>query len=69
MKYKSHLSYLMRLSWEVQRTKKFDRARSLRSAWAIMLTEDITTFHLTRKYRSERDQGKVNVQELSLFNQ
>lgn len=65
----SHLSYLMRLSWEVQRAKKFNRSRSLRSAWAIMLTEEITIFHLVRKYHSERNRGKVNLNELSLFNQ
>ena len=69
MKQTSRLSYLMRLSWEVQRAKKFNRSRSLRSAWAIMLTEEITVFHLVRKYRSERNPGKVNVNELSLFNQ
>jgi hypothetical protein len=67
MEYTSRLSYLMRLSWEVQRTKKFDRSRSLRSAWAIILTEEITVFHLVRKYRSERNPVKVNSNELSLF--
>lgn len=62
------LANLMRLSWEVQRAKKFNRSRSLRSAWAILLTEEITVFHLVRKHRSERTRDKVNVNELSLFN-
>ncbi|MGC4039108.1 MAG: hypothetical protein QM764_24330 [Chitinophagaceae bacterium] len=47
MQHTTRLSNLMRLSWEVQRTKKFDRSRSLRSAWAIMLTEEITVFHFS----------------------
>lgn len=69
MKHTTRLAHLMRLSWEVQRAKKFDRSRSLRSAWAIMLTEEITVFHLVRKHRSERNPDKVNTNELSLFNQ
>lgn len=68
MEHTTRLSNLMRLSWEVQRAKKFGRSRSLRSAWAIMLTEEITVFHLVRKHRSERNPDKVNVNELSLFN-
>lgn len=44
MEHTTRLGDLMRLSWEVQRTKKFDRSRSLRSAWAIILTEEIMVF-------------------------
>lgn len=69
MEHTKRLSRLMRLSWEVQRTKKFNRSRSLRSAWAIMLTEDITVFHLVRRYRSDHQPGKINMNELTLFNQ
>lgn len=68
MKHSKLLAHLMRLSWEVQRTKKFNRSRSLRSAWAIVLTEDITVFHLVRKHRSERNPEKVDSKELALFN-
>lgn len=69
MEHTTRLSNLMRLSWEVQRVKKFDRSRSLRSAWAIILTEEITVFHLVRRHRSERNPDKVNTKELTLFNQ
>ena len=67
MKHKTRLENLMRLSWEVQRTKKFDRSRSLRSAWAIVLTEEITVFHLVRKHRGDLNPDKKKKKELALF--
>ena len=57
----------MYLSWEVQRKKRFSRSRSLRSAWAIILTEDITVFHLVRKHSHERYPNKVQPHDLTLF--
>ncbi|RYZ30480.1 MAG: hypothetical protein EOO10_02705 [Chitinophagaceae bacterium] len=61
------LSLLMYLSWEVQRKKRFNRSRSLQSAWAILLTEDITVFHLVKKHSHERYQNKVQSEDLTLF--
>jgi hypothetical protein len=51
----------------VQRKKRFSRSRSLRSAWAIILTEDITVFHLVRKHSHERYPNKVQPHDLTLF--
>jgi hypothetical protein len=57
----------MYLSWEVQRKKRFSRSRSLQAAWAILLTEDITVFHLVKKHSHELYQAKVQSQDLTLF--
>lgn len=67
MKHTKRLENLMRLSWEVQRSKRFNRSRSLRSAWAIVLTEDITVFHLFRKHNGNRNTEKSTANELPLF--
>ncbi|MCH5597993.1 hypothetical protein [Niabella ginsengisoli] len=37
-------STLMRLSWKIQKIRKYDRSKSLLNAWAIYLNEDITFF-------------------------
>ena len=46
MKHTTRLSYLMLLSWEIQRKRKSTRCKSLQAAWAIMLNEDITVYYL-----------------------
>ncbi len=60
-------SRLMYLSWEIQRKKGFGRSRSLRSAWAIFLTEDITVYHLVKKHSHEHYKNRVQVDGLTLF--
>jgi hypothetical protein len=62
------LSRLMRLSWEIQRTKKSSRSRSLLVAWAICLHEDITVYYLVKRHSSERNAHKVKTDNLALFN-
>ncbi|MBS1666706.1 MAG: hypothetical protein JST58_04945 [Bacteroidetes bacterium] len=75
MKYKSNLmeqkqlSRLMRMSWEIQRRRKSGRSKSLRSAWAIFLNEDITVYHLVKKHSHERYANRVEAGNLTLFNQ
>ena len=48
MKHTTRLSYLMVLSWEIQRKKKRNRSKSLQAAWAITLNEDITIYYLVK---------------------
>ncbi|HEU5363993.1 MAG TPA: hypothetical protein VFU62_00590 [Hanamia sp.] len=69
MNHITRLSNLMRLSWEVQRIKKFNRSRSLQTAWAIVLTEEIMVFHLVKKHSHEKYPNKVQTDSLTLFNQ
>jgi hypothetical protein len=61
------LSRLMYMSWEIQRKKKYSRSRSLYSAWAIYLNEDIAVFHLVRKHNPARNGIQMNLNNLSLF--
>ncbi len=63
-----HKAKLMRMSWQIQRRRKYNRSKSLMSAWAIYLNEDITVFHLVKKHSHERYANKVEVHTLSLFN-
>jgi len=62
------LSRLMRMSWEIQRRRKSSRSKSLRSAWAIFLNEDITVYHLVKKHSPERYSNRVEAGHLTLFN-
>jgi hypothetical protein len=62
-----HKSKLMRLSWQIQRRRKCDRSKSLVSAWAIYLNEDITVYHLVRKHSHEHYANKTEIQSLTLF--
>jgi hypothetical protein len=62
------LSRLMRMSWEIQRRRKSNRSKSLRSAWAIFLNEDITVYHLVKKHSHERYANRVEAGHLTLFN-
>jgi len=59
---------LMRMSWQIQKRRNYNRSKSLMSAWAIYLNEDITVFHLVRKHSHERYTNKVEPNTLSLFN-
>lgn len=61
-------SRLMRLSWEIQKRRKTNRSKSLLSAWAIYLNEDITVFHLVQKHSNGRSNSKLQTNNLSLFN-
>ena len=50
MKHSTRLSYLMVLSWEIQRKKKSTRSKALQAAWAITLNEDITVYYLVKRH-------------------
>lgn len=63
-----HKAKLMRLSWEIQRRRHCTRSKSLISAWAIYLNEDITVFHLTRKHSHQHYKNNVQHNRLTLFN-
>lgn len=67
MKHTTRLSYLMQLSWEVQRKKHVDRSRALRAAWAITLNEDITIYYLVNRHSNRNVPNKVEARELALF--
>jgi len=67
MQFTTRLSYLMQLSWEIQRKKKCVRSKALQAAWAITQNEDITIFYLVRRHSHQRYPNKVQAEHLSLF--
>ncbi|MDQ2719944.1 MAG: hypothetical protein M3Z26_09340 [Bacteroidota bacterium] len=67
MKHSTRLSYLMRLSWEIQRKKNYLRSKALSAAWAISLNEDITIYYLVRRYSHEKYPNKIEAKNLALF--
>ena len=67
MKHSTRLSYLMQLSWEVQRKKHISRAKALQAAWAITNNEDVTIYYLVKKHSNRNAPNKVEVRELTLF--
>ena len=63
-----YLSRLMRISWDIQRTKKRTRSKALQQAWAIFSNEDITVSYLTRKLNHNKPLTKRAEGQFSLFN-
>ncbi|MFL5788966.1 MAG: hypothetical protein ACJ748_12985 [Flavisolibacter sp.] len=67
MKHRTRLSYLMVLSWQIQRKKKPTRRQSLHAAWAITLNEDITVYCLVKRHSNRNIQMKTKNNDLALF--
>lgn len=61
------LSRLMKLSWDIQRTKRHNRSKSLTAAWAIIGNEDITVFYLTRRLNHHKPVKTTALQQMGLF--
>jgi hypothetical protein len=68
MQQQTRLSKLMYLSWEIQKKKKCTRSKSLQSAWAITLNEDITVYYLVKKHSHTSYVNKVKPETVGLFN-
>ena len=67
MKHTTRLSYLMQLSWEVQRKKHITRSKALQAAWAITNNEDITVYYLVKRHSNGNAPNKIEARELALF--
>jgi hypothetical protein len=67
MKHTTRLSYLMVLSWEIQRKKKSSRSKALQAAWAITLNEDITVYYLVKPHSNKNIPPKKQSSNLALF--
>ena len=64
---KIQLSRLMKLSWQIQRSKSKTRAKSLQSAWAIMSNEDLTVFYLTRRLNHDKPVKEKTLSQFGLW--
>ena len=67
MQHTTKLSYLMQLSWEIQRKKKHSRSKSLQAAWTITQNEDITVYYLVKRHSHQKYPNKVQAANLALF--
>ena len=61
------LSRLMKLSWDIQRSKHNTRSRALTAAWAIIGNEDITVYYLTRRLNHDKPVKAKSLQQFGLF--
>lgn len=61
------LSRLMKMSWEIQRTKHSTRSKSLQSAWAIISNEDITVYYLTQKLNHRKPIKEKALNQMGLY--
>ncbi len=68
METKNFNSRLMKMSWEIQRSKRNSRSKALTAAWAILSNEDVTVFYLTKKMCHGRPVTPKVLNQLSLFN-
>ena len=62
------LSRLMKMSWDIQRSKHNSRSNALRAAWAIVTNEDVTIYYLTQKLNRNRPISGRALNQISLFN-
>jgi hypothetical protein len=61
------LSRLMRISWDIQKTKHKTRSKALQAAWAIFSNEDITIQYLTKKLNHNKPLPPKAQGQFSLF--
>ena len=66
---KTDLSRVMSVSWDIQRTKRKNRSKSLTAAWAILNNEDVTVHYLTRKLNRDKALPHHVERQYGLFNQ
>jgi hypothetical protein len=64
----SKLSRLMKMSWEIQRSKCSTRSKSLAAAWALFSNEDIAVYYLVRRLSSNRPVNHKALNQFTLFN-
>ncbi len=62
------LSRLMKMSWDIQRSKANSRSKALKAAWTIVTNEDVAIFYLTRKLNHNRPVKPKALSQISLFN-
>ena len=63
------LSRLMKISWDIQRSKNKTRSKALQAAWAIFSNEDITVYYLVTKLNHHRPVKEKAINQMALFNQ
>ena len=65
----NRLSRLMKMSWDIQKTKRKNRSKSLTAAWAIMSNEDVTIHYLAVRLNRNKEVPQRALNQMSIFNQ
>ena len=63
----TRLSRLMKISWDIQRTKCKTRSKALIAAWAILSNEDITIQYLALRLNRNKEVKQRTLNQLSIF--
>jgi len=63
----NNLSRLMKMSWDIQRSKRKTRSKALQAAWAIFSNEDVTVFYLATKLNHHRPVKQTALNQMGLF--
>ena len=63
------LSRLMKISWDIQKTKSKTRSKSLAAAWAIVSNEDITIRYLALRLNRNKEVKQRALNQMSIFTQ
>jgi hypothetical protein len=63
----ARLSRLMKMSWDIQRTKSSSRSKSLQAAWVIFSNEDTTVHYLVQRLNHHRPLRKEIRNQMALF--
>jgi len=66
-KNRPQLSRLMRISWDIQKTRHKTRSKALQAAWAIFSNEDITVQYLTLKLNHNKPIPRKAAGQFALF--
>ena len=69
MTQKEKVSRAMKMSWQLQYTKRYSRSKALQQAWAILNNEDVAVLHLVRKLNRDKPVNWKDLKQFSLFNQ
>ena len=61
------LSRLMRMSWDIQRSKRRTRSKALQAAWAIISNEDVTVQYLAVRLNHHKPVPQRTLNQMGLF--
>ena len=63
----TRLSRLMRISWDIQKSKHKTRSKSLQAAWAIISNEDVTVHYLVMRLNHHKPVAQRALNQMGLF--
>jgi len=65
----NRLSRLMKMSWDIQKTKSKTRSKALTAAWAICSNEEVTIKYLALRLNRNKEVKQRALNQMSIFTQ